>query len=104
MMQLDNSIPKLVKAAVQSIEPTATVILFGSRARGDFHAESDWDFLVLLDEVDWEKKREIRNTLYEIELEMEEAISTLIEEKEEWERHEILLLYQNVQKEGILID
>jgi predicted nucleotidyltransferase len=24
------------------------VILFGSRARGDFHASSDWDFLLIL--------------------------------------------------------
>lgn len=98
------NIPALVKAAVQSIEPSATVILFGSRARGDFHAESDWDFLVLVDEVNWEKKKLLLHTVYEVELEVGEAVSLLIEEKEEWERHEILLLYQNVQKEGILIN
>lgn len=29
------------------------VILFGSRARGDFDKSSDWDFLLLLPEGDW---------------------------------------------------
>ena len=40
---------KQVKEAVWKIEPTAEVILYGSRARGDSTCESDWDFLVLVD-------------------------------------------------------
>ena len=98
------SIPERVKQAVQSIVPDATVILFGSRARGDFHAASDWDFLILLEKIDDETKGKIRHELYKLELETEEVISSLIEEKAEWERHQILLLYQNVNKEGVLID
>ena len=42
-----------VKHAVHEVEPEADIVLYGSRARGDAHAESDWDFLILLDgEVD----------------------------------------------------
>lgn len=37
-----------VKQSVHEIEPDADIILYGSRARGDAHAESDWDFLILL--------------------------------------------------------
>lgn len=31
------------------VDPEAEVVLFGSRARGDFHDESDWDDLILVD-------------------------------------------------------
>jgi predicted nucleotidyltransferase len=36
-----------VKQAVHEVEPEADIVLYGSRARGDAHAESDWDFLIL---------------------------------------------------------
>jgi len=44
------------------------IILFGSRARGEFNEESDWDFLVLIDkEIDFPEKHrmitEIRRVL-----------------------------------------
>jgi predicted nucleotidyltransferase len=32
-----------VKQTVHEIEPDADIILYGSRARGDAHAESEWD-------------------------------------------------------------
>ena len=37
-----------VKQTIHEIEPDADIILYGSRARGDAHPESDWDFLILL--------------------------------------------------------
>jgi predicted nucleotidyltransferase len=36
-----------VKSAINSVDPQAKVILFGSRARGDEKQSSDWDFLIL---------------------------------------------------------
>ena len=39
-----------IKDTARAIMPAnAKVILFGSRARGDWHNGSDWDVLVLLD-------------------------------------------------------
>ena len=53
---------QLVKNAVHEVDDSAEIILYGSRARGDHHEESDWDFLVLLDDGEnfgvWEKLRE----------------------------------------------
>lgn len=40
------------------------IILFGSRARGDFSKDSDWDFLVIVDkDASLEETRELRKIL-----------------------------------------
>jgi predicted nucleotidyltransferase len=90
-----------VKRTVLEITPRAEIILFGSRSRGDHSEYSDWDFLIITEtEVTEELKKEIRNQLFEIELEMELAISTIIHSKKEWARYEITPLYKNIEKEG----
>ena len=76
---------KRVKRAVRRVEPTAEVWLYGSRARGEAGAESDWDFLVLLDgPVDRAQKKRIRRALYEIERDVEQVISAIIHSRAEW--------------------
>jgi len=93
-----------VKARVMEIDPDATVILYGSQARGDAHAESDWDFLILLAIEDTEAiKRQIRDALFEVELETDEIISSIIEQKDQWENFKVTPLYQNIEAEGIAI-
>ena len=41
--QLDSAVQVLAQAAPQAEQ----IVLFGSRARGDAHADSDYDFLVI---------------------------------------------------------
>jgi len=41
---MTNELLRKAKAAVKEVEPEAEIYLFGSRARGDFNLESDWDF------------------------------------------------------------
>lgn len=41
------TIATLVKNQLLLVDGTASVILFGSRARGDAANDSDWDFLIL---------------------------------------------------------
>lgn len=84
------------------IDSGIEVILFGSRARGDFKKESDWDILILTSAVlNKEEKRKIRDVIFDVELETEQPISTLIYSKKEWEAFEITPLYQNIKSEGV---
>ena len=91
-----------VKKEVAKISPNSEVILFGSRARGDFKKNSDWDFLILLNkkEVTKLEKEKIRNKLYEIELRTDEVISTIIHSRSEWENRSVTPIYQIIQEEG----
>ncbi len=47
----DNAILKIIKSTVKSFIPEARVLVFGSRARGDFNKDSDFDILILTDET-----------------------------------------------------
>lgn len=95
-----------VKQTVHEIEPDADIILYGSRARGDAHAESDWDFLVLLDgEVDDERIDSVRHRLYEIEWDCGEVLSSIVRSRQEWDTplHQVTPLSKAIREQGILI-
>jgi predicted nucleotidyltransferase len=75
-----------VKQVVREVEPQADIVLYGSRARGEAHAESDWDFLILLDgEVDDARTDAIRHRLYEIEWDCDEVLCTIVRSRQEWD-------------------
>lgn len=95
-----------VKRTILEVEPGATVIVYGSRARGDADTESDWDFLVLLPaRVDDVRADEIRHRLYEIEWESGEVLTSVIRSQTEWDspRYRAIPFRQNVQREGIVL-
>jgi uncharacterized protein len=74
-----------VKHNISEIDPTAKVILFGSRARGDERKDSDWDILILtIYSVDLEKERKLRNHLYDLELETGEPFSLVAYSVSDW--------------------
>ena len=95
-----------VKEAVLQLEPSADVILYGSRARDDYREYSDWDFLILLDgQIDTKRIDKIRYALYEIELNTDQIISSIVRSREEWDspRYSVVPLHRNIEREGISI-
>jgi predicted nucleotidyltransferase len=97
---------RLVKECVLKIEPTAEVILYGSRARDDHREYSDWDFLVLVDgPVNTQRTDKVRHALYEIELETGQVISSLVRSRQEWNspKYSVVPLRRNVAREGVLL-
>lgn len=94
-------IESLVKQEIKKIDPDAEVILFGSRARGDFRKDSDWDFLVLLARpLTPDLKSLILENLYNIELQHNSIISPIIHSKTEWEGLIVTPIYQIIKSEG----
>ena len=99
-------ITKLIGTRIKKADPTAEVILFGSRARGHAKDDSDWDILILIDNPKKDRSIEqiYRDQLFELELELGESISTLIYSKNDWEsRHLYSSLYLNIKEEGVRI-
>ena len=95
-----------VKRAVREMEPDAEIILYGSRAREDSQAQSDWDFLILVDgPVNDERTDKIRHSLYEIEWESDEVLCCIVRSREEWNSPlwESMPFHQNVELEGIVL-
>ena len=75
-----------VKQAVYEVEPEADIVLYGSRARGEAHAESDWDFLILLDGVvDDARTDAIRHRLYELEWDCGAVLCSIVRSRQEWD-------------------
>jgi predicted nucleotidyltransferase len=90
-----------IKEQVLKEDENASVILFGSRARGDYRDDSDWDILVLTNkEVDGKLKSRISDEIYDLELEYIQPVSTIIYNRDQWNKLQITPLFENVAKEG----
>ncbi|MCD4820033.1 MAG: nucleotidyltransferase domain-containing protein [Candidatus Cloacimonetes bacterium] len=95
---------KKIKSDISDDYPTAKLILYGSRARGDFCKYSDWDFLIIFENnVTNEQEMQIRDKIYDLELESGEVLCFIIHSKKEWENLQITPFYRNVEREGIYV-
>lgn len=101
---MDNELIKRVKKAILNIEPSAEVILYGSRVRDDYREYSDWDFLVLLDgPVNSARTDRIRRALFEIEVDTDQILSSIVRNRKEWNspKYSVVPLRKNIEQEGI---
>jgi uncharacterized protein len=102
-MQDKDNILKLIKTTVNKTEPGATLILYGSYARGDYRDESDLDLLVIVDkkEITRSDQKRIKYPLYDIEFETGIIISPVVLSKKDLEsKHRITPFYDNISREG----
>lgn len=93
------------KATVQRLVPGATLILYGSRSRHDAEPASDYDLLILVDEVGADVEDQLGDLLYEIELEHGIVISALVFDRRSWKdpRYQAMPLHQNIDRDGIVL-
>ncbi len=93
-----------IKKVIHERDQKAEAYLFGSPARGDFKANSDWDILISVDNpiVTNELDDRFRDKLYDIELDSGQIISTINYPKSDWRNKlKYTPLYKDVSIEGL---
>ncbi len=97
---------KKLKSQLQAIDPSIELILYGSRARGTAHQDSDWDLLLLTEreKLSFQEQMKIRRPLTLMELELAQVLSLQTFNKKDWNsKFRVTPFYENIQKEGIPI-
>lgn len=81
------------------------VWLYGSRARGDAHADSDWDILVLIDKDKIENSDHDKYSYPLVELGWERGatVSPILYSTKEWNGYSFTPFYKNVEHDKIEI-
>src|SRR4051812_45347309 len=98
---------QMIKNSVRQAEPGATLILYGSYARGEEREDSDIDILILIDsdkdKIRWKESEYITHPLLDIEIETSVVISPVIYSKKGWANHRATPFYENVNREGVFL-
>ncbi len=98
-------INRIKQVAAQVLPQGSTVYLYGSRARGDFNSESDWDLLILLDKPERDSK-DWDNYAWpftEMGWDIEEDISARTFTKDAWFNGPHSMFYFNVEEDKKII-
>jgi len=79
------------------------VILFGSKVRGDFDAESDLDLLVVVESPDWRVHQQVSHLAYEPMVEHDTVLSTHTIGRDLYAKMRLRRtpLFRNVSQEGV---
>jgi predicted nucleotidyltransferase len=98
----DKTLNKIVEKILEIIIPDK-IILFGSRARGTAHEDSDYDILIIKSGI--ENKREIAKKLYRNMLGTNASVDFVIENPETIEKYKDYsgFIYKFILKEGKVI-
>ena len=104
----DNEIKAInaLKKTILDLYPDAEIILFGSKARGDYDKDSDIDILILLNaEVNSKIEEKIIGDIYDIELKYDILFGLLIQNKNLWHssKYQVMPVAENINKEGIVL-
>lgn len=102
----DKQIVNRCAGEIKKIDPTVTVVLYGSRARGDAQPDSDYDLVILSDaETSLKKEDLFRQQVYEIELETGAMLSVFLFSNKDWQSplYKAMPFCRNVEKEGVIL-
>ena len=97
---------ELIKSKAREVMPSGIrAYLYGSRARGEAHAGSDWDILILVDtpRAEISLYDSLAYPLTELGWEYGEVIVPVIYSRDEWNHPSSLLFRRNVEQDAIAL-
>ena len=104
-MERTKVIENIQQVAMKTLPPSSSLILYGSRARGDYKDDSDWDLLILLDKPELSDS-DYDNVSFPFTLlgwNIGELISPQMYTKKEWDSISFLPFYKNVERDKIVL-
>lgn len=88
----------------QVLPEDAHLLLYGSRARGDYHEGSDWDLLILLNRPQEASDfQAIAYPIMKLGFDLGEYFSVQTYSQEEWDALSFLPYYKNVEQDKIVL-
>ena len=103
IMERTQVIDSIREVAKKTLPPRSTLLLYGSRARGEEHQGSDWDLLILLDKAEL-SDNDYDNVSFPFTMlgwNIGELISPQLYTKKEWASISFLPFYKNVEQDKI---
>lgn len=103
-MEKSKVIKNIERVAKQTLPPNSSLLLYGSRARGDERQGSDWDLLILLDKPELEARDYgVAYPFRELGWELGEEVNPSLYTKKQWASWSYLPYYKNVEHDKIVI-
>ena len=105
IMNRTTTIQRIQTMGKQILPKGSHLWLYGSRARGDYRADSDWDLLVLLNRPQNENAdfENISYPLMELGFDMGQYFSVHTYSQQEWDKMSFLPFYKNVEHDKIVL-
>lgn len=95
-----------IKEVARQVLPKGSLLyLYGSRARGDFHEDSDWDLLLLLDKpkLEHDDFNKYSYPIMERGFDLSQFFSVHAYTKEEWFNGPHSMFYFNVEQDKQIV-
>ena len=104
-MKKEEVIESIKNVARKSLPSDSTLLLYGSRARGEEGKDSDWDLLILIDKPQLEES-DYDNVSFPFTLlgwKIGELINPQMYTRKEWDSMSYLPYYKNVEHDKIVL-